>query len=540
MVKINHSLIYLKHKFINGGRIATLFSETCFLMITLSRLKQLCTHSFIAVSTLTLIGCAQPLSIVKTETYSNVDNFNTTLHQKVLPYTQANPNKTAFYPLGDGQAALLARLAIIESAQKTVDVQYYIYRDDATSNLLTWYLYQAAERGVRVRLLLDDMQNRDDQALANLSAHPNVEVRLFNTFGNRSFKPLGFVTDFDRLNRRMHNKSIIADGVFAITGGRNIGDEYFSANDNVEFGDFDLLMMGKIIPQVSRQFDEYWNSKPATPIEALVTEAHLPTADQLQQWKKAQKKYLKSDYARSLKQHPLAKKLSNQTLPFYWADAELIYDTPYKVKNSQDDLLLHHLSAMINKAKTDFLLISPYFVPTEVGVKELVKAAKRGLNITIVTNSLASNDVFAVHGWYAKYRKEMLENGIKLYEIKIDPKIKKKHSWLGNSRSSLHAKTFIIDHRKVFVGSFNFDPRSAYLNTELGVIVDSKPFSDIFYANLDHLLEKSAYRLSLDKHNDIVWTDDTNGKQFHSEPDSGTMLKMGAWLAGTLPIEKHL
>ncbi|WP_394166044.1 phospholipase D family protein [Photobacterium piscicola] len=509
-------------------------------MITFLRFKQFCTHSFIAISTLTLIGCAQPLSTIKTATYSNTDNYNTTLLKKTLPYIQANPNKTAFYPLGDGQAALLARLAIIESAQKTVDVQYYIYRDDATSHLLTWYLYQAAERGVRVRLLLDDMQNRDDQFLANLSAHPNVEVRLFNTFGNRSFKPLSFLTDFDRLNRRMHNKAIIADGVFAITGGRNIGDEYFSANNNVEFGDFDLLMMGKIIPQVSRQFDEYWNSKPATPIEMLVTEAHLPTADQLQQWKKAQKQYLTSDYARSLKQHPMAKKLSNQTLPFYWADAELVYDTPYKVKNSQDDLLLHHLSAMISQAKTDFLLISPYFVPTEAGVKALVKAAKRGLNITIVTNSLASNDVFAVHGWYAKYRKDMLESGIKLYEIKTDPKIKKKHSWLGNSRSSLHAKTFIIDRKKVFVGSFNFDPRSAYLNTELGVIVDSQAFSDIFYADLDRLLEKSAYRLSLDNNNDIIWTDDTNGKQFDSEPDSGVILKIGAWLAGALPIEKHL
>ena len=509
-------------------------------MITFRHLKQFCTHSFIAVSTLTLIGCAQPLSTTKTATYSNVDNYNTTLLQKTLPYIQSNPNKTAFYPLGDGQAALLARLAIIESAQKTVDVQYYIYRDDATSHLLTWYLYQAAERGVRVRLLLDDMQKRDDRFLANLSAHPNVEVRLFNTFGNRSFKPLSFLTDFDRLNRRMHNKSIIADGVFAITGGRNIGDEYFSANNNVEFGDFDLLMMGKVIPQVSRQFDEYWNSKPATPIEMLVTDAHLPTTAQLQQWKKAQKQYLTSDYARSLKQHPMAKKLSNQTLPFYWADAELVYDTPYKVKHSQDDLLLHHLSTMIGQAKTDFLLISPYFVPTEPGVKALVKAAKRGLNITIVTNSLASNDVFAVHGWYAKYRKEMLENGIKLYEIKTDPHIKKKHSWLGNSRSSLHAKTFIIDRKKVFVGSFNFDPRSAYLNTELGVIVDSKPFSDIFYADLDQLLEKSAYRLSLDSNNDIIWTDDTNGKQFNSEPDSSTILKMGAWLAGALPIEKHL
>lgn len=509
-------------------------------MIHFSRFKQICTHSLIVASALTLIGCAQPLSTTKTATYSNVDNFNTTFYQHIRPYTQANVNKTGFYPLGDGQAALLARLAVIEGAQKTVDVQYYIYRDDATSNLLTWYLYQAAERGVRVRLLLDDMQNRDDQTLADLSAHPNIEVRLFNPFSNRSFKPVSFLTDFDRLNRRMHNKSIIADGVFAITGGRNIGDEYFSAHSNVEFGDFDLIMMGKIIPQVSRQFDEYWNSKPATPIEALITEAHLPTAEQLQQWQHAQKQYLSSDYARSLSQHPMIKKLSNQTLPFYWADAELAYDTPYKVENSQDDLLVHKLSTMISKAKTDFLLISPYFVPTEAGAKALVKAAKNGLNITIVTNSLASNDVFAVHGWYAKYRKIMLEGGIKLYETKIDPDIKKKHSWLGRSRSSLHAKTFIIDRSKVFVGSFNFDPRSAYLNTELGVFIDSKPFSDIFYSNLDNLLEKSAYRLSLDNNNDIVWIDDTNDQQFDSEPDSSVMLKMGAWLASMMPIEKHL
>ncbi|OBU17094.1 cardiolipin synthetase [Photobacterium aquimaris] len=509
-------------------------------MITLNRFKQLLTHSLIATSALTLVGCAQPLSTSKTSTYSNVDNFTTSFYQHTRPYTQANPNKTGFYPLGDGQAALLARLAVIEGAQKTIDVQYYIYRDDATSNLLTWYLYQAAERGVRVRLLLDDMQNRDDQALASLSAHPNVEVRLFNPFGNRSFKPLSFLTDFDRLNRRMHNKSIIADGVFAITGGRNIGDEYFSANDNVEFGDFDLLMIGKIIPQVSRQFDEYWNSKPATPIEALVSSAHKPTPEQLTQWKQAQLKYMSTDYARSLKNHPMVKQLINQTLPLFWTDAELLYDTPYKVANSKDDLLLHKLSEMIAKADHDFFLVSPYFVPTEEGAKELAQAAKNGKNITIVTNSLASNDVFAVHGWYAKYRKIMLEGGVKLYEVKVEPGQKTKHKWLSHSRTSLHAKTFIIDKSKIFVGSFNFDPRSAYLNTELGVIVDSPTFSGQVYNQISDSMLKEAYRLSLDENGDIVWNDDVTGKQYTSEPDSSIWLKMGAWAAGVLPIENQL
>ncbi|OBU25143.1 phospholipase D family protein [Photobacterium aquimaris] len=509
-------------------------------MITFNRFKQLFTHSLIATSALTLVGCAQPLSTSKTSTYSNIDNFTTSFYQHTRPYTQANPNKTGFYPLGDGQAALLARLAVIEGAQKTIDVQYYIYRDDATSNLLTWYLYQAAERGVRVRLLLDDMQNRDDQALASLSAHPNVEVRLFNPFGNRSFKPLSFLTDFDRLNRRMHNKSIIADGVFAITGGRNIGDEYFSANNSVEFGDFDLLMMGEIIPQVSRQFDEYWNSKPATPIEALVSSAHEPTPEQLAQWKQAQLKYMTTDYARSLKNHPMVKQLINQTLPLFWTDAELLYDTPYKVANSKDNLLLHKLSEMIAKADHNFFLVSPYFVPTEEGAKELAQAAKNGKNITIVTNSLASNDVFAVHGWYAKYRKIMLEGGVKLYEVKVEPEQKTKHKWLSHSRTSLHAKTFILDKSKIFVGSFNFDPRSAYLNTELGVIVDSPEFSGQVYNQISDSMLKEAYRLSLDENGDIVWNDDVTGKQYTSEPDSSMWLKMGAWAAGVLPIENQL
>ncbi|PSW46576.1 phospholipase D family protein [Photobacterium leiognathi] len=509
-------------------------------MNRLKHYKKLFTHSIIATGVLTLVGCAQPLSTEKQTSYSNVDNFKTNLYQSSLPYTIKHPDKTGFYPLGDGQAALLARLAIIEGAEKTLDVQYYIYRDDATSGLLTWYLYQAAERGVRVRLLLDDMQNRDDQALASLSAHPNVEVRLFNPFSNRTIKPLSFLTDFDRLNRRMHNKAIIADGVFAITGGRNIGDEYFSANSDVEFGDFDLIMLGKVIPQFSRQFDEYWNSKPATPIEALVSEAHEPTPEQLAQWKQAQLKYMSTDYARSLKHHPMVKQLMDETLPLFWTDAELLYDTPYKVANSKDDLLLHKLSEMIAKADHDFFLVSPYFVPTEEGAKELAKAAKSGKNITIVTNSLASNDVFAVHGWYAKYRKLMLKGGVKLYEVKVEPGQKTKHKWLSRSRTSLHAKTFILDKSKIFVGSFNFDPRSAYLNTELGVIVDSPEFSGQVYNQISNSLLKDAYRLSLDENGDIVWNDDTTGQQYTSEPDSGILLKMGAWVAGALPIEKQL
>lgn len=245
---------------------------------------------------------------------------------------------------------------------------------------MTWYLHQAAERGVRVRLLLDDMQSRDDDALASLSAHPNVEVRLFNPFANRSIKQVGFLHDFGRLNRRMHNKAIIADGTFAITGGRNIGDEYFSANNSVEFGDFDLLLVGKVVPEVAKQFDTYWNSTPAIPIESLIDDIHLPTQEQLNQWRTAQMKYLQeSEYAQSLKSHPMVQKLMANSLPFYWADATLNYDSPYKVLDKTNDLLMHDLALAIKEAKTDFVLVSPYFVPTKQGAELLANSAKKAL-----------------------------------------------------------------------------------------------------------------------------------------------------------------
>nr|WP_264955860.1 phospholipase D family protein [Photobacterium damselae] len=530
----------------NSLQCRHLFDCFCYPMTLISFFKR---HGLVRASQMlaagvvaTLTGCAQTLpQNDKATSYSYVDNHDTALYQYAKPYTQAHPGKTGFYPLADGRSAFLARLATIEGAQKSLDVQYYIYRDDETSKLMTWYLHQAAERGVRVRLLLDDMQSRDDDALASLSAHPNVEVRLFNPFANRSIKQVGFLHDFGRLNRRMHNKAIIADGTFAITGGRNIGDEYFSANNSVEFGDFDLLLVGKVVPEVAKQFDTYWNSTPAIPIESLVDDIHLPTQEQLNQWRTAQMKYLQeSEYAQSLKSHPMVQKLMANSLPFYWADATLNYDSPYKVLDKTNDLLMHDLALAIKEAKTDFVLVSPYFVPTKQGAELLANSAKKGLNVTVVTNSLASNDVFAVHGWYAKYRDIMLKGGVKLYETKVDPRHKAKRSLVGSSRTSLHAKSFVIDNRKVFVGSFNFDPRSAYLNTEMGIFVDSPEFAEVVNKDLNKLLTKTAYRLTLDDDGDIVWHDDETGETFTSEPDSSVWLKMGAWFAGALPIESQL
>ncbi|MDD1824781.1 phospholipase D-like domain-containing protein, partial [Photobacterium sp. ZSDE20] len=209
-------------------------------------------------------GCSSLPEADKFPSYTIPFDAQTQLASQALPYINKHPKLTGFYPLGDGQEAFLARLALIYGAEHSLDLQYYIYRDDNTSSLMTYALYQAAERGVRVRILLDDMQSRNDESMAQLASHPNIDIRLFNPFAERSARIFGFISDFDRVNRRMHNKALIADNAFVITGGRNIGDEYFAANTSVDFGDFDILMLGESVPEISVQFDLYWNSKPST------------------------------------------------------------------------------------------------------------------------------------------------------------------------------------------------------------------------------------------------------------------------------------
>ncbi len=511
-----------------------------FRLSTLSRFRR---WFFLMNSLLLLSACASTSRPNIPPSYALPKDNASPLVQHITPLTKAHPNKTGFYPLGDGRAALLSRLALIDQAKASLDVQYYIYRDDDTSRLLTWHLYKAAQRGVRIRLLLDDMQSRDDADFAMLAAQPNVQVRLFNPFSNRVLRHTAFITNFDQSNRRMHNKALIADGVLAITGGRNIGDEYFSANKSVEFGDLDLLMIGNAVPQVERQFDEYWNSPNAHPIQRYHQMDSLPNSALWAKWEhQITQKTRYSAYFKSLLDTPLLIQLKNQNLPFYWGEAKVIYDNPNKVSGEQtQNPLLDAITASLTQAKHEYLLISPYFVPTQAGTQALVNAVKQGKKVTIITNSLASNDVFSVHGWYAKYRKALLKGGVSIYETKAPPQItQQKRSMTGSSRTSLHAKSFIVDHSEVFVGSFNFDPRSAHLNTEMGVFIDSPAFANDIYDALQVQLKRHAYRLKLNNKNQIEWIDDHSGKVYTTEPDASLWQRIGAKASGWLPIEKHL
>ncbi|WP_199481997.1 phospholipase D family protein [Vibrio owensii] len=454
-------------------------------------------------------------------------------------YGKDPKSETAFYPLNQGNDALLGRIALIESAEKSLDLQYYIYRSDETSQLITWRLYEAAKRGVRVRLLLDDMQKRNDAGMAELNAHPNIEIRLFNPHQYRDARVFALASDFERLNRRMHNKALIADSVSAIVGGRNIGNEYFSFESNVEFGDFDVMLFGEVVTQTADQFDLYWNSIYAVPMEWIVPEADKVADRAIQAQVRTlelEEKFSTGPY--NFKELDLYEELQQGNLKLYWGKGEVWFDLPDKIA-TQESQLIANLGELLENVDSSFVLISPYFVPTESGTKALTDAAKRGIDITIVTNSLASNDVFAVHGWYAKYREDLVKAGIKLWEVKASAKIKSKWSLTGSSRASLHAKLMMIDENKLFVGSMNWDPRSAELNTEMAVVIEQPEYVQKQQSVLPEQLKENAYQLII-KDGDIAWIDQATGEEFDSEPEASVWRKMGAWFSGILPIEDQL
>ncbi|MEZ9230228.1 phospholipase D family protein [Vibrio amylolyticus] len=446
---------------------------------------------------------------------------------------------TGFYPLSLGHDALLARLALIETAQSSIDLQYYIYRDDETSQLISWRLYEAANRGVRVRILLDDMQRRSDRAMATLAAHPNIEIRLFNPHQYRQARSLALLSDFDRLNRRMHNKSLTADSVVSIVGGRNIGNEYFSFESSVEFDDLDLLIYGNTVEQTADQFDIYWNSEYVAPIEWIYPGVKVLQEEVVATRLEDSRLDVKfSSGAYNFSDLPFYQELSTQNLSLYWGPAKLWYDMPNKV-SGESSHLVDNLVALLDDVEHSLVLISPYFVPTKEGTVELVEAVQSGKRITVVTNTLASNDVFAVHGWYAKYRKQLVEGGVELWEIKSSVSIETSWSFTGSSRSSLHAKAMLFDDNKIFVGSMNWDPRSAYLNTEMAVVIEQPEYVQKSLSELESELEKSAYKIVIQDGN-VAWYDPETDDILTTEPEASIWLRLGAWLAGLLPIEEQL
>lgn len=462
---------------------------------------------------------------------------------------EEHPGASGVVPLMDSLDAFAARMLLVGTAERTIDIQYYIWRDDITGNLLLRALHEAAQRNVRIRLLIDDNGTSGlDGKLALLNAEPNVEVRLFNPFPFRTLKPLGFLTDFSRLNRRMHNKSFTVDGQATIVGGRNIGDEYFGATQGVAFADLDVMVAGAVVDEVSRDFDRYWNSESAYQLERLVSQPGERRARALLAEESNSALVPKAKaYVEVVAESAFIRNLLSGKLDYHWVPVRMVSDDPAKVlgKAAPETMLTARLTEILERPAQSVDLISPYFVPTEQGVEAFGSLVEQGVRVRVMTNAMEATDVLAVHAGYAKYRVPLLERGVELYEMRrqADPdRPKEKAGPFGSSGSSLHAKTFAVDGKRVFVGSFNFDPRSAQLNTELGFVIESESMATSMSDAFDNNIPRRAFELQLDAGNELVWLDRSGSgiRELTSEPSTSIWKRLYIGFLSALPIESLL
>ena len=469
---------------------------------------------------------------------------DTRLGLAVAPLAAAHPGNSGIVLLTDGRDAFAARALLAEAAERSLDVQYYIWQHDMSGTLMFEALHRAADRGVRVRLLLDD-NNTDglDTLLASLNAHPNIELRLFNPFVNRNWRALGYLTDFPRLNRRMHNKSFTADNQATIIGGRNIGDEYFGAGDML-FADLDALAIGPVVADVSGDFDRYWASASAYPAELILPPVDQAALSDLTQTASLiERDPAAAAYMKALADSPFVGKLLAGRLPFEWAPTRMVSDDPAKGlgQAEEEELLLARLREILGAARQELLLISPYFVPTAAGVDALAAIARGGADVTILTNSLEATDVAIVHAGYAKRRKALLEADVRLYEMKsgVAPGRIHDRGLTGSPASSLHAKTFSVDRSHLFIGSFNFDPRSARLNTEMGFVIDSSALAQAVAAAFSDRIPARSHRVRLDGSGELQWVEQRAGTELvhDSEPGTSFWQRLAVRLMSMLPIE---
>jgi putative cardiolipin synthase len=503
-----------------------------------------------------LASCASLPENFERDASARLDTSDTRLARDFEGRAVGHPGQSGAYPLAHGIEALAARVILARRAEKSLDVQYYIWHGDESGRLLLKELLDAADRGVRVRLLLDDLGvgAADDTAFRWLDAHANVSVSLFNPIAARDSRMLGLVADPLRLNRRMHNKSMTADNTVTVVGGRNIGDEYFSLNELFNFADMDVLAIGPVADQVGRSFDAFWNSPATIPVSAFHEEAVGP--EQIAEARNKLDALVDGSggpYYEAMRETPLSRDLQAQDLDLYWGRITALHYSPDKVSaNPESEVLLGQLRGLLGQARSELLIVSPYFVPGKAGTAALVAAARRGVRVRVVTNSLASTDVGAVHAGYKKSRRDLLEGGVQLFEMmpRLSADAAGKFSFTGSSGASLHAKSFIIDRRSVFIGSMNLDPRSVRINTEIGLLIDSPDLARELERRYETGLAKACYAVVLEAKNpdkpggskELVWIEHQDGEQirYNKEPQTTFWQRFGVGFIGFFPVDSQL
>ncbi len=492
---------------------------------------------------------ATSLQLERSESYALPDYRSTEAFQFIEEEADKHPGKSGFTLVREGQTAFTARLALVDLAKHSLDLQYYIWSSDATGKILAERLVRAADRGVRVRVLIDDNNDAGrDSILAALDAHPNIEIRLFNPFKNRGFHLWDFATDFKRANHRMHNKILVMDNTLGIVGGRNVGDHYFNVDEESNFRDLDVFAAGPIVPEVSETFDGFWNGSWAVPVAELA-EGAFGAAELDQQVATLRTNIAKIDYPYPLEANidALKSKLNTILEELAWADGMVVHDNPERLLEKPDHTnIISRLGNKLSTLDSSLYIESAYFVPTDKGVERLKELKDRGVEVRILTNSLSTNDVLAAHAGYAKYRQDLLEAGVELHELKTesdesmsDPAL----FTLGESKAALHTKAFAFDSGSVFIGSFNLDPRSAVINTELGLYIESEEVNQQLKEFMGlGLSPATSYLLTLDEDEDIVWLTYEGGEphSFDRDPNTSLWERFLSGFIGLFPVESQL
>jgi cardiolipin synthase C len=508
-----------------------------------------------------LCACSSPrLDVARPVTEAWAEPAETALASAYAAQLLGHQGQSGLHPLPSGMDALAARAALAEAAQHTLDLQYYILRSDTTTQLLMARVLRAAQRGVRVRLLVDDLDAAGkDLDLASLAAFANIEVRVFNPFASRGVFGLSQVLEFigsaQRLNRRMHNKLWVADNAMAVIGGRNLGDEYFDASGDVNFSDLDLLVAGPAVAQISRSFDTYWNSEWAVPIQAFVpTMPDTAARARFEQGLRERvEQFRETDYAQALREGKLGGALRSGRIALTLAPVEVFADEPGKVAETQTpessaSLFATRIRPMVAQARRELILISPYFIPSDEGIAALGAVANRGVRVRVLTNSLASADVVPLaQAGYARRRERLLAAGIELHEMRPERLESTRTRLAKSSGAYLHTKAIVIDRQHVVVGSMNLDPRSRLSNTEIGLLARSSELG----AGIGRLFDDAvtparAFRVQIARAQGqaprLQWTTEENGREvrYDREPLVGFWRSWFAWLLGAVAPEELL
>ncbi len=458
-----------------------------------------------------LSACAPvPLDQPKAVTQAAIAPVSSELKQAAATITaNGNPSQSALILLVEGNEALGARLRLIERAEHTLDLQYFLFKPDLAGALVAQALLDAADRGVRVRFLVDDIFTTvPDTSLGLLDVHPNIEVRVFNPVLRPGPKSLGLLAEFSRANRRMHNKLFVVDGAVAIIGGRNIADEYFQIQTDTDFADFELLAMGPVLTELEQAFDLFWNDGWAVPIASL---RERPSAEELQSARAALTRALipARDTYEAAVNAPHFTRLSTGEAPVFRARTRLVVDPPEKLKTpvrGGPRLVAEDLLTSITNATESVVLISPYFVPEDYGARLFADLARRGVEVRIITNSVGSTNHAYVHAGYRRHREDLLRAGVKLHEIRPDALQASGRLPRDNEIGLvMHTKLAVIDRDEVFIGSLNFDPRSIKLNTEIGVFAKGRDFAGFMHDEIERQLGTFTYRLTLSKSGALQW-----------------------------------